>query len=200
MPQLDSDTFTYSNGNLATVSSAKWTKLSGFSDVTITSNQVVADNTARAAVITTWAGSATDHYSQAVASTATNEGGSTIRSDAASTFYHPLITADSFMYVEKVIAGTGTIISTTAMAALANGDTVYIEIQGTTIKTKKNGTVVNNFTDASIASGKPGIGTDTLGLVMDNWAAGDFSVAATGIANGSHSRPFPFTPGSPAQR
>lgn len=176
MPQLDSDSFTYSNGALASVSSGKWTKLSGAgTDFTVASNQIKGTAGFESAdVITSWAGSGSDHYSQLAVVTVANDGGPSIRSDATYTFYFLDVTTSAATNVYKVVGGSFTAINNTSIT-WANGDTAYLEMQGNTIISKQNGTTRHNFTDSSIASGKPGFWCDAASILFDDWAAGDFS-------------------------
>jgi hypothetical protein len=181
MPQLDSDTFTYSDGDLATVSAGKWTNLSGPTNlVQVASNAIGPSAGSAAVVITTWSGSTVDQYGQIVISTLGDFGGITVRSNQTHTYYtFQFQNGAGTSEVYKVVLGTATMLSSTAITWSAS-DTAYIEIQGTTIITKQNGTNRHNFTDAAIASGSPGIDTYSNTTAWDNWAGGDFSVAGVG--------------------
>src|SRR5436190_9493647 len=111
MPTLDSDSFTYSNGNLATVSSAKWTKLSLTPDCVVTSNAITgtASNDC-AAVITSWSGSTSNQWAQATLVTRTgDDGGPTVLSNATGTYYN--VGAGSAWNLYKVIAGSYTLLA-----------------------------------------------------------------------------------------
>ena len=180
MPQRDSDAFTYSDGNLATVSSGKWTKLSGFADLTVVSNKLQRTASGDSfSVITTWSGSTGDQYSQAVMSTVASNAGPTLRSDGTSTMY--LLACNvggSTTRVYKCVSGTFTQLDSVASVP-SNGDTIYFEIQGYAMISKFNTTVVNNFTDggSAIATGKPGMYFSGTSPIFDDWAAGDFSTS-----------------------
>lgn len=85
--------------------------------------------------------------------------------------------------IEKIVNGTTTVLNTTNVSAFANGDTVEGEVEGTTIRSYRNGTLVASVTDSALTTGKPGI-TARLefgpGLFGDNWEAGDMTAASSG--------------------
>ncbi len=59
-----------------------------------------------------------------------------------------------------------------------SGDLVYMEVQGTTIKTFQNGTLRNNFTDLAldgVTTGGPRAGLLVDGCICDDFAMGDFA-------------------------
>lgn len=182
MPQLDSDAFTYSDGNLATVSGGKWTQLSSFADVQVASNKVQSvPGVDAAAEITSWAGSATDHYSQVVVSGTIEFSGPTVRSNGVGSFYlvDPRANGDLVLYY--VNAGSFNQIDVTNVGSIVAGDVVYLEAQGTTLVAKVNGVTKITKTDASLATGKPGIRCYSTNPQLDSWAAGDFGAGASGI-------------------
>lgn len=59
------------------------------------------------------------------------------------------------------------------------GGTVYLEAQGTTYISKINGATINNFTDATFASGQGGVFMYEATQRFTNIEVGDFSVADT---------------------
>ena len=178
MPQLDSDSFAYSNGNLASVSSGKWTDLSSVNPLTVTSNKVSGSVEAMG-VITTWSGSTTDQYAQVTLDTVGVDGtGPTVRSNAVYTCYLLVCKlSGNDTKIFRVVGGTYTQLSA-ADVAWATGDVAYLEIQGSQLLVKRNGSTQSalTVTDGSpIVSGKPGANavTDTISA----WAAGDFGGA-----------------------
>jgi hypothetical protein len=184
MPSVDTDAFTYSDGDLATVSAAKWTKQGpgGIVDCKIVSNQLTgASGNDSQAAITTWSGSATDHYSQATikAVSSADNSGPCVRGTGTSTssFYLLGVTTNATTDVFKCVAGSYTSISNTSITWAAN-DTAYLEVQGTTIISKQNGTTRHNFTNNVIASGKPSWRFGGNGITFDDWDGGDFASGA----------------------
>lgn len=175
MPQFDSDAFTYADGNLATVSSAKWTKMSSLADMVVSTNKVRGTGADSASVITSWSGSTTDHYAQVAVSTISSDaGGPTVRGDAVNNMYLGHLGTSSAIEVYSDVVGTFTRIIASA-SNCANGDTFYLEIQGTNLVVKKNGVQTDTVSNSALASGKPGVyGFDTTHR-LDDWAAGDFS-------------------------
>lgn len=79
----------------------------------------------------------------------------------------------------KVVAGSYTSLAT-ADADFAINDVMRIEAQGTTIRTKKNGTTQISVTDSSIASGRGGVGysSSAESAQLDDWAGGDLAAGS----------------------
>ena len=180
MGQIATDDFTRADsGTLG----ANWTKLSGFSDLRITSNACKASVSSPDCVDAyTGSGSVSlDQYSQCTINNE-NDGGPTVRSDTNSTFYL-LDTISTNYTVYKCISGSFTQINQVSVTGVS-GDTAYIEVQGTTIVTKQNGTTRNNFTDSAINGSSvggpyPGLHCSGSGLVEDLFAMGDFAAASS---------------------
>lgn len=174
MGQLAADNFNRANsGTLG----ANWTKLSGFSDLTIVSNQCKAS--AGTSCVDAYTGSgavAVDQYAQCIMMPA-NDGGPTVRSNTTSTFYLLDYESNAFN-VYKCISGSFTELNSVAVTP-NNGDTLYIEVQGTTIITKQNGTTRNNFTDSaingtSVGGPYPGLYAFSDSIILDDFAMGNF--------------------------
>jgi hypothetical protein len=63
-------------------------------------------------------------------------------------------------------------------AAVADGDLLYIEAQGTSLVVKKNGTSIITATDSSLASGKGGLWGTRQVETVDDFEVGDFASGA----------------------
>jgi hypothetical protein len=84
----------------------------------------------------------------------------------------------------KVVNGTYTALDTSTANAWANGDTIEIEVEGTTVRGLKNGTELVSVTDSDLSTGKPGfaIGGEGGGPPnADNWEGGNLASAATAV-------------------
>lgn len=80
----------------------------------------------------------------------------------------------------KYVAGVYTTISTTS--GFAVGDVLRLEVEGTTLRLYRNGSLVDTRTDSSIASGAAGVsgfGNSTSGR-MDDWSGSNLAAAVAG--------------------
>lgn len=129
-----------------------------------------------------------DQYAQVVhktVSTTTDSGmGPAVRVTAGGNLY--LLqgtTVETRVY--KRVSGVYTQLGTDG-PAMATNDVAYIEVQGTTIIAKKNGTNIcgSPITDSAIATGNAGLWTTNIANSVDDWEGGDFvgGGAALGIA------------------
>lgn len=111
--------------------------------------------------------------------------GTSVRSNGltntARSYYEVVVYADSGgpnyqTDVNKMVAGTYTNLVSTTTPTWANGDELSIEVVGTTITVKKNGTALGGsytLTDSSLSTGTPGItGTGGNTVYADNWEGG----------------------------
>jgi hypothetical protein len=176
MPALDNDAFTYADGVLETVSAAKFTKLSTHNSLTVSSNAVTGTGADAMAVVTSWAGSTTAQYSEAVAGALDANGiGVMIFMDAVNTGYlYEIGDADSVFY--KHVGGVITQLGSPATAGVpAHAYRCYMQTPGTLVGSDNGVDKITLPGETSIVSGKPGLfvygGTPRL----DTWVAGDFN-------------------------
>ena len=192
MAQLASDNFTRANEN--PLNASNWTIPTSLFSLQIVSNRCEPTTTG-----TTnqelWTGRSwpNDQYSE-VTIQAIEAGGDTRvvarGSTAAHTNYFVQILgvgASQSVKLWKVIAGAFTQLGTTQTVTVTAGDVFRCECQGTTIRAKQNGTQLISVTDASIASGNPGLEISAATSVSLNqaslWAGGDFSTGLIGWVN-----------------
>lgn len=74
----------------------------------------------------------------------------------------------------KRVNGTETALDTRA-SAWTNGDTIALEVEGTTLRAYKNDVLMFSTTDSSLTTGKPGlaVGGNANIPTADNWEGGD---------------------------
>jgi hypothetical protein len=192
--QIATDDFTGTNGTAIITGTGQGTgnwRRSGYSSgslFTIQSNAAsTSGSPATGAAI--WGGAGTfsnDQYAQVtLVSTAqgTRRGGVVVRGTAgtltANQNYYFFYCSSSTCYGGKTVAGTTTIF-TNATHGLSLPLTLRIEVTGTTVVFKVNGSTPAGFnasyTDASLSTGKPGIIADNVSsnsVVLDTWTAGD---------------------------
>lgn len=184
MPQLDSDSFTYSNGNLATVSSAKWTKTTDYADMVVDTNAIKGVGDDCSGIITSWSGSTTNQYSQVtVVIRIGDDGGPAVRMNDEGDGYHLHVGGAGNSALYKRTNNAFAQIAA-AIYGVANGDIVYIEMQGNVITCHLNADntyIVYTDNDTPIASGKPGVRGYSATTRLDSWLAGDFGSPATAV-------------------
>jgi hypothetical protein len=183
-----SDTFTYSNGALATVSSGVWAAVTGHADCAVASNKLATPATS---TIThsrhTTALSTDDQYAEATV----NISGSGYReasvlarcSDDAATFYRLDYSSNSTgtLTVYKCEAGSFTLIDDqTGVGLDSNDHTIRIEVEGTSIRGYLDDVEIHNLTDSDISTGAHvGAGlyrTNSGGApTLDGFSGGDLS-------------------------
>lgn len=109
-------------------------------------------------------------------------GGPAVRcSTSARTYYRIIIhaAASNNTVIAKFVAGAFSLVSGYATVPWAVNDVVRVEVSGTRITVKRNGSSVLSFTDSSIASGVAGIDYSSAitGFTIDDWEGGDLSAA-----------------------
>jgi hypothetical protein len=122
-----------------------------------------------------------DQHAQATYVTATSfdHAGVVVRHDTSghSNFY--LFFANgSNLSIYKCTAGSYLQIGTGTNSGFANGDVLRLEVVGSTLTAKVNGTTFITVTDSSFTSGQPGILANHSTEFMDDWSAGPSIITA----------------------
>jgi hypothetical protein len=170
-----------------------WTTSNGAIALKILSNQLTFASDFDASANYSATTFSNDQYSQVKLSNASGSGatgfGVTVRqSTSANTRYR--VTADSaasnnIQLGKEVNNVYSNLTGWPRTATVANGDTLRLEVQGTTLRVYINGVQVGaDTTDSSIASGYPGIiySSSAPSATADDWAGGDYigTITATG--------------------
>ena len=183
------DSFTYSNGDLATVSSGKWVNAQGAFDVA--SNQVkgTAAGSCRVYYSTGTVSFSADHVSEAQKISASSYYGALCRmsgSGGSDTGYHWWIADGVVSKIYKCVAGAFTELSNLGYYP-PDGDYFSLEASGsgasgvvarsdsTSPATTSRGTA----SAADIGSGQPGLLANGATELLDNWRGDDLGGAAT---------------------
>lgn len=129
-----------------------------------------------------------DQYAQTkvtITGTNTDSGlGVVVRGGSDATLYWAVVckAASNNVSVAKKIAGSFTLIGRRT-ATWVDGDTLRLEVEGTTLRVYQNGAQLGaDFTDSSVGSGTPGVvySTAITSGSMDDWEGGNLSVAGPG--------------------
>jgi hypothetical protein len=81
-------------------------------------------------------------------------------------------------YIYRIDGGVGTQIGASFIYNNPFGETLRFEIVGTTLNVYSNGVLLATRTDATYASGRPGISQYNSSATLDNFAAGDDGIPA----------------------
>jgi hypothetical protein len=211
--QIASDTFTYSNGSLASVSGGNWTQLKGTGDGTslqVVSNQITPSHFFGAEKTYRWTGTGTftaDQYASLALGTLTNSGGQigvicrpTTDTEANRDYYYAyyLDQSPNAAVYGKLINGTLTQFFSGTGIAWVSGDRISLEVEGTsppTLRVCRNevplgGSFTTTDTVGTALTGSLGGGLwgtgDSNVPTGDNWTAGNLTAAAGGILYPAH--------------
>lgn len=134
-----------------------------------------------------------DHYSKADLTVNATVGGDqgvglTVRGSTTATTYYRAVAdhaASGNVSIAKMVAGAHTTLATTT-SSWTDGATWELDVQSTTLTFKRAGSTIATTTDASIASGKPGIAlsSNVTSASLDNWEGGDFTSTAASLVYG----------------
>jgi hypothetical protein len=167
----------FNRGSTVTLCTGNWTCIDGSSFV-VTNTAAEPDNGSQGNFAYYSGASFTDdHYSQVKwsSSGATNGVGPAVRVSATDDGYMYQVHDTSIYRFDDVSAGTYTMIKACTDSPSV-GDTLKLEISGTTLTVSRNGTPVSGctITDATYASGEPGVyGSVSSGMQFDDWEGGD---------------------------
>jgi len=186
------DSFTGTSGTQLHTYNASWTEqrasdlhceISGAGGGT--PNTVRAAATGGSEAAAKWDGDTftADQYSQAKAVNASNYAGPTVRmvgvTAAAENGYVALIDGLA-IDLQRIDNGVRTNLQG-GIGSIASGDTLKLEIVGTTLKVYVNGVQVGtNQTDSNYATGQPGIAFIGSGAELDDWMADTIPTGAGG--------------------
>lgn len=153
-----------------------------------------------------------DQYSEAVLGVAATSAGGTgcgvaVRVAAGAWTYYRAVASVNGTELAKFVAGSYTSIDSDA-TVWANGDTIRLEVEGTTLRVKRNGTTIAGLTntDASIASGSAGVDHSSISTgtpTLTSWAGGNMAAAGGPAVVDQFQpaqRPFPYAPSGPRGR
>lgn len=178
------DTFTVSSDQALTTYSASWTYNNGAFTVLAASDDVKSI-TSLTETAAHWNADSfnNDQYSQGTKrGTTSNCIGVAVRCHASSAIWYGYYTDGGTQWLYKNNGATWTQLSTST-TDVADGDTLRLEVSGTTLTARLNGSTTNapaSQTDSAIASGYAGLcGYDNSTPRIDDWEGGNLSTGAT---------------------
>ena len=183
------DSFTRANGSLQS-GNANWTVTTG--GVKVINNVAVGASGSQNMAVYNGVSFPTDDQSARITVGQNGNVGGNIRvivrgsATANTSYFIDYAGTSTTLSIAKFVAGTFTpLVTSSAFAALSTGDTLEINAQGTTLTAYVNGKQVAQATDASIASGFPGIGffaaqaTNTISDFSASYGGVSLNVAQT---------------------
>ena len=102
-----------------------------------------------------------------------------VRMTDGDNYYYATIQNHNLKNLYKLVAGVQTQIGTTQSNQLVNGDVARLEVEGTTLRLKVNGSPVYTQTDSALSGGSAGLkferieSTVTTTATLDSYSAGD---------------------------
>jgi hypothetical protein len=182
--------FTASDSTAITTYDSNWTLLNG--NFAINTNEVHS-NTASTDTLARWtAGSFNDNqYAEITLSALTSDGhiGVTVRSQEGAFSGYGAYASSQEVKIMEWNAGTPTTHYTGA--AYSPGDVLRLEISGTTLTLKKNGSMVTTVSDSTYSTGRPGLSgySNLTGTRGDDWYADSLSSQGGGGGGGGGGAP-----------
>jgi hypothetical protein len=181
----ETETFTASNGtDITSVGSSIWAYGAGTSgDIFVTANEFRPRLSMDLARFARRAGTFTDdQYAQVKLTALVSQSrvGVGVRANNAGSGYL-LYVASGDYYLVKLVSGAFTILRYGANSFSVN-DIIRLEVSGTGLTCKQNGTSFWTETDSALTSGNPGIcgwgPSATVFSAADDWEGGDLAAAA----------------------
>lgn len=176
MSTLATDTFDRANGGLG----SNWTTMTGATAPAIVSNEVEIDGDPEHAYYNAVTPPA-DQWAQVtvkspVVTTADNGVGPMLRAATGADSHYMIFAWDAGCQI--YVANSGYTAIGSVGASFASGDVLYLEIQGTSLISKKNGSAsgMPSGTDGTHASGRFGFfgANQAENPHLDDWSGGDF--------------------------
>jgi hypothetical protein len=135
---------------------------------------------------------ANNQYSQVTLANSVSTGGAgtgvgvTVRASAVARTYYRVVCASAGTELGVMNAGSYTALKSDATAWTV-GDTVRLEVSGTSLTVKRNGSTISalSTTDSAIASGRAGIansGISSAGVRVDDWDGGDLVAGSSSVS------------------
>lgn len=180
---------------------ANWTIQSGQAALQIVSNRAVpSNNFSDCGEIWVADSFSDDQYSESVVTALHSSApaetgiGPIVRGSTSVASYYAVVvnsTAANPWTLAKRVTGTYSDLHD-GLDLFANGDTVRLEVSGTTLTVKRNGSTIYTTTDPSVTTGRPGIWYSSAASdeAVDSWAGGDLVTAA--ITQLPKYAPIPF--------
>lgn len=158
-----------------------WTKITSSLNLKILSNQISSIGSADSKYLWNADTFNADQYSQCRPTVFVGGQLACVRASAPNNAYVVRM-ATSYLDIEKYVEGVRTILGSSYSYSM-NGttDVAKISVVGTTLQRYMNGTAVGGaVTDASLSSGRAGIGTLSNPRTLDDWIGGNMAAPATG--------------------
>lgn len=181
----DSDPFTYSDGDLGTVSSSAWVNMSGSDELVVVSGHVEADATPVYGELSYRSGTwGDDQYSQfTLVSAPTGSSRYAVigvrangTAGSTGTGYFAWFDEGSLCAIYEMAAGSFGSSLTTCSGYPAAGSVMKLNISGSTITLYDDGAPIASTSDGTVTSGSPaigGYGLSSTPVQIDDWSASD---------------------------
>lgn len=195
------DSFTYSDGALPTVSSGLWTAVLG--TINVASNVIKGNTTGDNAVRRSDGSSYTDDQDSQIVATVkpvegSDDGGPCVRCQSGSNSFYladfSVVSGKWHVGYFRCDSGTFHALGSDFDSGITanNGDTLKLRIAGTTLTASINGTDQTTQTDATYASGVPGIHIfNNTNIRWDSWQS-TAQVTSTDTPNRKRMAGTPF--------